>query len=183
LSRKLRRRGLSEFLAVSSPAVRGKIVVALTLPIVAALRTFALVYILAPGGGPINSTTAPSYEVYYRSFERAQVGTGVTIAQLLNAVILLLSVLVNRFAERAQCRRRHWSDSSPASCWGPRRRFAVFPMLLIVRTALEPDAIGEEGSFAVGNVATAWPEGRIGDYVTTSVIVAGTVMAASCCSA
>jgi hypothetical protein len=56
-------------------------------------------------------------------------------------------------------------------------------MLLIVRTALEPDAIGEEGSFAVGNVATAWPEGRIGDYVTTSVIVAGTVMAASCCSA
>jgi raffinose/stachyose/melibiose transport system permease protein len=93
---------VSEFLAVSLPAVRGEIAVALTLTIVAALRTFDLVYILTPGGGPGNSTTVPSYEVYYRSFERGQVGTGVTIALLLTAVILLLTVLVNRFAERAQ---------------------------------------------------------------------------------
>jgi raffinose/stachyose/melibiose transport system permease protein len=91
---------VSEFLAVSLPAVRGEIAVALTLTIVAALRTFDLVYILTPGGGPGNSTTVPSYEVYYRSFERGQVGTGVTIALLLTAVILLLTVLVNRFAER-----------------------------------------------------------------------------------
>ena len=57
--------------------------------------------------------------------------------------------------------------------------FAVFPMLLIVRTALKPDAIGEEGSFAAGNFATAWREGRFGDYLTTSVIVSVTVVAAT----
>jgi raffinose/stachyose/melibiose transport system permease protein len=71
-----------------------------TLTIVAALRTFDLVYILTPGGGPGDSTTVPSYEVYRMSFERGRVGTGVTIALLLTAVILLATVLVNRFAER-----------------------------------------------------------------------------------
>jgi hypothetical protein len=34
------------------------------------------------------------------SFERGRVGTGVSIALLLTAVILLATVLVNKFAER-----------------------------------------------------------------------------------
>jgi raffinose/stachyose/melibiose transport system permease protein len=91
---------VAEFFAVSLPALRGELAVAVTLTIVAALRTFDLVYILTPGGGPGDSTTVPSYEVYRMSFERGRVGTGVTIALLLTAVILLATVLVNKFAER-----------------------------------------------------------------------------------
>jgi raffinose/stachyose/melibiose transport system permease protein len=91
---------VAEFFAVSLPALRGELAVAVTLTIVAALRTCDLVYILTPGGGPGDSTTVPSYEVYRMSFERGRVGTGVTIALLLTAVILLATVLVNRFAER-----------------------------------------------------------------------------------
>ena len=57
--------------------------------------------------------------------------------------------------------------------------FAVFPMLLILRTALQPDAIGAEGSFAFENFATAWREGHFGDYLMTSVIVSVVVVAAT----
>ncbi len=89
-----------EFFAVSLPALRGEIAVAATLTVVAALRTFDLVYVMTPGGGPGDSTAVPSYEVYRRSFERGEVGVGVTVALLLTAVILAATVAINRFAER-----------------------------------------------------------------------------------
>ena len=63
-----------EFLAVTLPSVRGEIAVALTLTVIAALRTFDLVYVTTRGG-PGNSTSVPSYEVYHRAFELGQVGS------------------------------------------------------------------------------------------------------------
>src|SRR5690625_6015995 len=50
-----------EFFAITLPAVRGEITVALVLTIIAALKTFDLVY-MTTSGGPGNSTTVPSYE-------------------------------------------------------------------------------------------------------------------------
>jgi len=87
-----------ELVSISLPSLRGEIAVAVTLTMVAALRTFDLVYVMT-GGGPGRASTVPSYEVYQRAMERGQVGTGVTVALLLTAVILLATVLVNRLAE------------------------------------------------------------------------------------
>ena len=67
-----------EFFAVALPAVRGEIAVALTLTVIAALRTFDLVYITT-SGGPGTSTSVPSYEVYHRAFELGQVGSAAAI--------------------------------------------------------------------------------------------------------
>ncbi|MEP9381520.1 sugar ABC transporter permease [Nocardioides sp. KR10-350] len=89
---------LRQFFAIGLPHVRGELAVALTLTIVAALRTFDLVYVMT-SGGPGTSTRVPSYEVYRWSLEDGKVGYGVTIALLLTAVILLITVLVNRVAE------------------------------------------------------------------------------------
>jgi raffinose/stachyose/melibiose transport system permease protein len=88
-----------QFLAVGLPALRGELAVALTLTTVAALRTFDLVYVMT-GGGPGTSTRVPSFEVYRWALQAGKVGYGVTIALLLTAVILLVTVLVNRVAER-----------------------------------------------------------------------------------
>ncbi|CAN5138134.1 sugar ABC transporter permease [soil metagenome] len=92
-------RPVREFFAVGLPALRGEIAVALTLTVVAALRTFDLVYVMIGSTG--QSTRVPSYEVYDRAMLKGEVGTGVKIALLLTAVILVATVLINRLAERA----------------------------------------------------------------------------------
>jgi raffinose/stachyose/melibiose transport system permease protein len=86
-----------EFWAISVPAVRGELAVALTLTMVAALRTFDLVYVMT-AGGPGDASRVPAYEVYDRAIQEGQVGTGITIALVLTAVILLATWLVNRIA-------------------------------------------------------------------------------------
>jgi raffinose/stachyose/melibiose transport system permease protein len=88
-----------EFLAVGLPALRGEIAVAAVLTMIAALRTFDLVYVMT-SGGPSNSTTVPSYEVYDRAFVEGEVGSATTIAVVLTALILVVTIGINRFAER-----------------------------------------------------------------------------------
>jgi raffinose/stachyose/melibiose transport system permease protein len=87
-----------EFFAISLPSVRGEIAVALTLTMVAALRTFDLVYVMT-GGGPGNASRVPSYEVYDRAILEGQVGTGITVALVLTAVILGATWLINKIAD------------------------------------------------------------------------------------
>lgn len=74
--------------------------VALTLTVVASLKTFDLIYVTT-GGGPGSSTTVPSYEVYRRAFELGQVGSAAAVGVTLTALIFLLSVVINRRGERA----------------------------------------------------------------------------------
>ncbi|WP_043617208.1 carbohydrate ABC transporter permease [Nonomuraea candida] len=88
-----------EFFAVTLPSVRGEVAVALTLTVIAALRTFDLVYVTTRGG-PGTSTTVPSYEVYHRAFGLGQVGSAAAIGVTLTVVIFVISLAVNRFADR-----------------------------------------------------------------------------------
>lgn len=48
---------------------------------------------------------------------------------------------------------------------------AVYPVLLIVATALSPDRVGEEGGLHLENFARAWSQGHFGAYMRTSVVV------------
>ena len=84
-----------EFAAITLPSVRGELSVALTLTVIAALKTFDLVYVMT-SGGPGNQTTVPSYEVQpiYGGFGLARFaartsmpignGTGVVYANFTN---------------------------------------------------------------------------------------------------
>ena len=89
-----------EFLAVGLPALRGEIAVAVTLTVIAALRTFDLVYVMT-SGGPGGRTRVPAYEVYDRAFLKGEVGSAAAVAVVLTLLILAITVGVNRFAERA----------------------------------------------------------------------------------
>jgi raffinose/stachyose/melibiose transport system permease protein len=91
---------IREFVTISVPAVRGELAVALTLTLVAAMRTFDLVYVMT-SGGPGASSRVPAYEVWDRAINKGQVGVGVTIALILTAFILLCTVLINRLSESA----------------------------------------------------------------------------------
>jgi raffinose/stachyose/melibiose transport system permease protein len=89
-----------EFLSVGLPALRGELAVAMTLTMIAALRTFDLVYVMTPGGGPSGSTAVPSYEVYKRAFNDGEVGAAVTVAIVLTAIIMVITIGINAFADR-----------------------------------------------------------------------------------
>lgn len=88
-----------EFFAVTLPSVRGEIAVALTLTVIAALKTFDLIY-LTTSGGPGHTTTVPSYEVYRQAFELGQVGLACTIGVCLTVVIFAISFVITRVADR-----------------------------------------------------------------------------------
>ena len=88
-----------EFLSVTLPSLRGEIAVALTLTVIAALRTFDLVYVTTRGG-PGTSTSVPSYEVYNRAFQQGRVGSAAAIAVVLTLVIFAISFGITRIAER-----------------------------------------------------------------------------------
>ncbi len=88
-----------EFLAITLPAVRGEIVTALVLTIIAALKTFDLIY-MTTSGGPGTTTTVPSYEVYRRAFQLKQVGSAAAVGITLTIIIFTINFVVSRIGER-----------------------------------------------------------------------------------
>ncbi|MBC7724213.1 MAG: sugar ABC transporter permease [Burkholderiaceae bacterium] len=91
---------IREFFSIIVPAVRAETTVALTLTVVASLKTFDLIYVTT-GGGPGSSTTVPSYEVYRRAFELGQVGSAAAVGVTLTVIIFLISLVINRASDRA----------------------------------------------------------------------------------
>ena len=89
-----------EFFAVTLPALRGEIAVALTLTSIAALRNFDLVY-MTTRGGPGDSTSVPAFEVYQRAFGSGQVGSAAAIGVTLAAAIFVVVFAINQVADRA----------------------------------------------------------------------------------
>lgn len=90
---------VQEFFAITLPSVRGEIVTSLVLTIIAALKTFDLVY-LTTSGGPGTSTTVPSYEVYRRAFELKSVGSASAVAVVLTLLVFVINLAVTRIGER-----------------------------------------------------------------------------------
>lgn len=87
-----------EFFAVTLPSVRGEVAVALTLTVIAALKTFDLVYITTKGG-PGQQTSVPSYEVFHQAFELGRVGAASALGVCLTIVIFAMSYLINRIGD------------------------------------------------------------------------------------
>jgi len=87
-----------EFFAVTLPGLRNELAVALTLTTIAALRNFDLIYITTQGG-PGNSTSVPSFEVYHRAFESGQIGSAAAIGITLTLIIFVITFGITRIAE------------------------------------------------------------------------------------
>ncbi|MGK2351241.1 carbohydrate ABC transporter permease [Cutibacterium sp. V947] len=89
---------IQEFLSVTLPSVRPQIAVSLTMTVIAALKTFDLVYVMTKGG-PGYSTTVPSYQVYHQAFELGRVGQAAAVGVFLTLIIFVISVGVQRIGK------------------------------------------------------------------------------------
>ncbi|MDU7359856.1 MAG: sugar ABC transporter permease [Propionibacteriaceae bacterium] len=95
---------IREFFGITLPAVRPEIATSLVLTIIAALKTFDLVY-MTTSGGPGTATTVPSYEVYNRAFQLKQVGSASAVAVFLTVMVFCINVVVNRIGEEKKVSR------------------------------------------------------------------------------
>ena len=95
---------ISEFFGITLPAVRPEIATSLVLTIIAALKTFDLVY-MTTSGGPGTATTVPSYEVYNRTFQLKQVGSASAVAVFLTVMVFCINIVVNRIGEEKKVSR------------------------------------------------------------------------------
>lgn len=93
-----------EFFAITLPSVRAEITTALVLTIIAALKTFDLVY-LTTSGGPGTATTVPSYEVYNRAFNLKEVGSASAVAIVLTIMVFGINVAISRIGEEKRLPR------------------------------------------------------------------------------
>ena len=82
-----------QFLAVTLPGLRNEITIALVTTLIAALRTFDLVYVTTRGG-PANRTMVVALDIYRNAFGIGRVGYAASIAVVLTAVILVVSYVV-----------------------------------------------------------------------------------------
>lgn len=88
-----------EFFAVTLPGLRNEIVVALTLTILAALRSFDLIWVTTKGG-PGNSSSVPALLLYERAFVTNQVGSAAAIGMSLTLLCFVIVFFVTRLGER-----------------------------------------------------------------------------------
>lgn len=84
-----------EFLAVTLPALKGEIAVAMTVTTVAALASFDIVYVTT-NGGPADRTTVPGLLVYRLAFSQSEVGLAAALAVVLACMILLVVFTITR---------------------------------------------------------------------------------------
>ena len=92
---------IREFFAVTLPALRYELGVALTLTIVGALKTFDLVFVTTRGG-PGTSTQVPGLQLYTRAFLDGRVGQASAIAVVLSVLVFLVTVGIDRIATRGR---------------------------------------------------------------------------------
>ena len=166
-----------EFFAVTLPSVRGEIAVALTLTVIAALKTFDLIYLTTAGGpGP------PDHRAELRGLPagvRARPGRA-------------------GLRDRGLPHRRHLRDQRghhPGRRQGDRLMrvtsternanyvilaafalFAIWPIVGIVVAGLQPEGDAPGG---LANLEQAWQIGRFGGYLRTSVMVSAFVVSVS----
>lgn len=88
----------AKFRYVTLPGLRGPIVVATTVSMIAALRVFDLVFVMTRGG-PARRTTVVAFEIYQRAFQLREVGAAAAAATVLVVLILALSRIVLHFQE------------------------------------------------------------------------------------
>lgn len=82
-----------EFFAITLPALRGQVAIALTLTVIAALRTFDLVYVTTRGG-PGTQTTVPAYQIYSLAFAQNKIGTACALGVLLTVLLLVITLAI-----------------------------------------------------------------------------------------
>jgi len=84
---------IREFFTVTLPGLRPELTVAATITIIAALRSFDLVFVTTKGG-PGKETIVPGTEIYRLAFRESALGEAAGMAVLLAVIIFVLVRLI-----------------------------------------------------------------------------------------
>ena len=95
---------LQEFRAITVPGLRQEIGVCVTVTVIAALRSFDIVYVTT-GGGPGLATMVPGLDIYVLAFQARAVGVASALAVVLIVLILVL-ILPIQYLSREDRRMR-----------------------------------------------------------------------------
>jgi raffinose/stachyose/melibiose transport system permease protein len=87
--------GRQEFRYVTLPGLRPELLVAVVVTVIAAFRSFDLVFVLTQGG-PGNSSAVPAWQVYRRAFFYGQIGSAAALGVTLAVLILIIVMVINR---------------------------------------------------------------------------------------
>ena len=82
-----------QFSSITLPGLRNEITIALVTTLIAALRTFDLIFVTTKGG-PANRTMVVAFDIYRNAFAINRVGYAAAIAVVLSVVILIISYAV-----------------------------------------------------------------------------------------
>jgi raffinose/stachyose/melibiose transport system permease protein len=89
------------FYRITLYQVRPEIYVVLVTTTIAAIKTFAQVYVLTGNGGPGNATLVPSFFAWRSFFQNADVGYGSAISSIMVVLILVVGSVFVRLQTRA----------------------------------------------------------------------------------
>ena len=88
-----------EFFAVTLPGIRNQLGVALVLSVIAALRTFDLIFV-STRGGPGTETFVPSYLIYTLAFVTGRdIDIALAVAVMLALLLFVLTMIIIRVVE------------------------------------------------------------------------------------
>ncbi len=92
---------IREFFAVTLPALRGELAVALTITVVAALASFDIVFVTT-NGSPGDTTTVPGLLVYRLAFTNGQVGVASALAVTLTVLIVAAVGIIQQLMRESE---------------------------------------------------------------------------------
>jgi raffinose/stachyose/melibiose transport system permease protein len=92
---------IREFFTVTLPGLRNVVVVCVALTLIAALRTFDLIYVTTRGG-PGTSTMVPGLLIYQSAFGDQRDGYAAAIATVLMIVVFAVTFVTLRMSERVK---------------------------------------------------------------------------------
>lgn len=88
------------FFSVTLPLLAPATFFVFVVSIIDAFQVFDQIYVLTPDGGPANSTTVMTYEIYRTAFREFDISTACAQSVVLFAFLLVLTVLARRMTGR-----------------------------------------------------------------------------------
>jgi multiple sugar transport system permease protein len=92
--------GPRKFFSITLPLLRPATFFVFVVSMIGAFQVFDQVYVLTPDGGPANSTTVMTYEIYRTAFGEFDISTACAQSLVLFAFLLVLTVVSRRLTGR-----------------------------------------------------------------------------------
>jgi multiple sugar transport system permease protein len=90
------------FWSITLPLLKPATFFVLVVSIIDSFQAFDQLYVLTPDGGPANSTTVMTYEIYSKAFKEFQMGQACAMSVVLFAFLLILMLISRRLTGREE---------------------------------------------------------------------------------